>query len=494
MATVNELVTILSYKLGAGTKESLASFSEGIEKVKDGLSKLSAFAFATQSALYAFTGMAARRSLQLENMSKTTGMAADSLQKYQYAAERIGVSSEAVTNDLAMLYETMTSPIPGELNQQLLMLGIAVKDVATNSIRPVTDIFSDLAETLKGMGEQEALQWGKKLGLSNDSIILLRQGKIGIQKLMREAEEMGAIIPEDQIRSGAELNRQLDANLFTLEQIGSQIGLAIAPALNEVVYSFSQWLKDNKEWIALNLQNLIEGIGKGFSDFFDILKTGAEFISPLLEQFGLMKDGLIDVETTATAVKYALLALAGAKVLGAISTVISFISGIIGAAKGAAAAVGGIAGAAVGGIAGAAAVGIAGAAGIANEVYQTVKNPDRVQENVDMKGWTIWDAINPFKAISKQAGESIQTLAGWFEPSMDERLENARQELKGRDFSRNTINNSNSSSVTTNNNQKTINISGLTTGQMDILRNDIRQIPTSQVNNPGSFGAFNQAG
>lgn len=486
MATVNELVTILSYKLGAGTKESLASFSEGIEKVKDGLSKLSAFAFTTQSALYAFTGMAARRSLQLENMSKTTGMAADSLQKYQYAAERMGVSSEAVTNDLAMLYETMTSPIPGELNQQLLMLGIAVKDVATNSIRPVTDIFSDLAETLKGMGEQEALQWGKKLGLSNDSIILLRQGKLGIQELMREAEEMGAIIPEDQIRSGAELNRQLNANLFTLKQIGSQIGLAIAPALNEVVDSFSQWLKDNKEWIALNLQNLIEGIGKGFSDFFDILKTGAEFISPLLEQFGLMKDGLIDVETTATAVKYALLALAGAKVLGAISTVISFISGITGAAKGAAAA--------VGGIGGAAAVWIAGAAGIANEVYQTVKNPGRVQENVDMKGWTIWDAINPFKAISKQAGESIQTVADWFEPSMDDRLENARQELKGRDFSRNTINNSNSSSVTTNNNQKTINISGLTTGQMDILRNDIRQIPTSQVNNPGSFGAFNQAG
>lgn len=486
MATVNELVTILSYKLGAGTKESLASFSDGIEKVKDGLSKLSAFAFATQSALYALTGVAARRSLQLENMSKTTGIAAESLQKYQYAAERMGLSAESVTSDLSMLYETMTSPIPGELNQQLLMLGVAVKDVATNSIRPVADIFADLADKLKGMGDQEALQWGKKLGLSNDSIILLRQGRIGIQELMREAEEMGAIIPADQIRAGAELNRQLNANLFTLKQIGSQIGLSIAPALNEVVGSFSEWLKDNQDWIALNLQNIIEGVGKGFKDFFDVLKDGADFISPLLEKLGLTKDGLIDVETTANAVKYALLALAGAKVLGAISSVISAISGITTAAKGATAA--------VGGIGGSVALGVAVVAGIANEVYQTLENPGRVQENMNMKDWTLIDALNPFKAISKQAGESFQMMAGLFEPSMDERFKNTFKELTGRDFSRETINNSSSSSITTNNNQKTINISGLTTGQMDILRNDIRQIPTSQVNNPGSFGAFNQAG
>lgn len=53
--------------------------------------------------------------VELTNLSKTTGIATKTLQEYKYAAESVGVSSEAVTSDLQMLIETMSSPIPGDL-------------------------------------------------------------------------------------------------------------------------------------------------------------------------------------------------------------------------------------------------------------------------------------------------------------------------------------------------------------------------------------------
>lgn len=282
MAIVNELVTILSYKSGAGSAAALKAFSDGVDKVKKSFAAASAALVTFQAAVTAATFAASNRALSLEKMAQATGLGVEQLQKYEYAAESVGASSQAVTNDLQNLYKTMSSPIPGELNQTLLMLGINVRD-AGNNMRSVNDIFADLSDTFVNMGQQEAIQWASKLGISKDTLILLRQGKAGIHDLMLEADALGAVIPEEAIAQGASFRKQLNSLTFALKGLGSQILLTAAPALERLIGGFKSFIIANKEFIRLSLGDIVNGMSDGFSKFGDSLKKVWSAITALIK-------------------------------------------------------------------------------------------------------------------------------------------------------------------------------------------------------------------
>lgn len=270
MAVVDELVTLLSFKTSPGTEKAIKSIKDGIDTLKSEVTKWAAAATAAGAATSAFLLSASDKAIELQKLSQSTNLSTDSLQQWQYAAEAVGASSAAVTSDLESLLKTMSSPIPGELNMELMMLGVSVHN-ASGQLRGADEVLKDVGDKLNKMSSARAVQWAERVGISNDTLMLLKQGRQGLSELFEEAQLVGAIIPEDAINRGAELSKSIKTLKTVFQAFGNSIALSFAPNLKKVVDNFKQFLINNADFVRQGLGVTIDGVSRGFGRFWDIL-------------------------------------------------------------------------------------------------------------------------------------------------------------------------------------------------------------------------------
>lgn len=270
MAVVDELVTLLSFKTSPGTEKAIKSIKDGIATLKSEVTKWAAAATAAGAATSAFLLNASNKAIELQKLSQSTNLSTDSLQQWQYAAEAVGASSAAVTSDLESLLKTMSSPIPGELNMELMMLGVSVRN-ASGQLRGADEVLKDVGDKLNKMSSARAVQWAERVGISNDTLMLLKQGRQGLSELFEEAQLVGAIIPEDAINRGAELSKSIKTLKTVFQALGNSIALSFAPNLKKVVDNFKQFLINNADFVRQGLGVTIDGVSRGFGRFWDIL-------------------------------------------------------------------------------------------------------------------------------------------------------------------------------------------------------------------------------
>lgn len=270
MAVVDELVTLLSFKTSPGTEKAIKSIKDGISTLKSEVTKWAAAATAAGAATSAFLLSASDKAIELQKLSQSTNLSTDSLQQWQYAAEAVGASSAAVTSDLESLLKTMSSPIPGELNMELMMLGVSVHN-ASGQLRGADEVLKDVGDKLNKMSSARAVQWAERVGISNDTLMLLKQGRQGLSELFEEAQLVGAIIPEDAINRGAELSKSIKTLKTVFQALGNSIALSFAPNLKKVVDNFKQFLINNADFVRQGLGITIDGVSLGFGRFWDIL-------------------------------------------------------------------------------------------------------------------------------------------------------------------------------------------------------------------------------
>ena len=270
MAVVDELVTLLSFKTSPGTEKAIKSIKDGISTLKSEITKWAAAATAAGAATSAFLLSASDKAIELQKLSQSTNLSTDSLQQWQYAAEAVGASSAAVTSDLESLLKTMSSPIPGELNMELMMLGVSVHN-ASGQLRGADEVLKDVGDKLNKMSSARAVQWAERVGISNDTLMLLKQGRQGLSELFEEAQLVGAIIPEDAINRGAELSKSIKTLKTVFQALGNSIALSFAPNLKKVVDNFKQFLINNADFVRQGLGVTIDGVSRGFGRFWDIL-------------------------------------------------------------------------------------------------------------------------------------------------------------------------------------------------------------------------------
>lgn len=270
MAVVDELVTLLSFKTSPGTEKAIKSIKDGISTLKSEITKWAAAATAAGAATSAFLLSASDKAIELQKLSQSTNLSTDSLQQWQYAAEAAGASSAAVTSDLESLLKTMSSPIPGELNMELMMLGVSVHN-ASGQLRGADEVLKDVGDKLNKMSSARAVQWAERVGISNDTLMLLKQGRQGLSELFEEAQLVGAIIPEDAINRGAELSKSIKTLKTVFQALGNSIALSFAPNLKKVVDNFKQFLINNADFVRQGLGVVIDGVSRGFGRFWDIL-------------------------------------------------------------------------------------------------------------------------------------------------------------------------------------------------------------------------------
>ena len=169
---------------------------------------------------------------ELTTLSKQTGIATDELQKMQYASELIDVDTSTIVGSLKKLKKGLES------NKKTFdKLGVSVK-TWNGQYRGMTDIFYDTVLALSKIpNETERDIVAMELfGKSADELAgIIDDGGAALRALGKEAEDLGVIIPEEELERATELDDALQRAkaeiLPALTELGIKLIEAIEPYL-----------------------------------------------------------------------------------------------------------------------------------------------------------------------------------------------------------------------------------------------------------------------
>jgi hypothetical protein len=206
----------------------------------------------------------------------------------------------------------MHSPIPGEFNQGLFMLGISTKK-ASGELKTGSDVLLDLADKFEGMNQTKAMNWAAKVGISEDTLILLKEGRGAIQDYMKQAEAF--TVPPEAIEASKKFQIQLSTVNRIFQYVGQTITASLVPSFDKYLRTFSEFILANKEWIELGLQTVTEGIADGFYLVWESLVKLKDLIFEYVPGLKEFTEGLVDVDNIANIVYGTILLLTGALVV-----------------------------------------------------------------------------------------------------------------------------------------------------------------------------------
>lgn len=291
----DELVTILGVELEQGTIDAIESFKEGIDAVLDKFKALQIASAAFMAAGALFVKNAMDNAASLQTLADKSGLSTDALQEWAYAADMTGVSAQAVQADLVNLNKTMSSPIPGQFNMNFAMLGVSVRNT-NGELKTSDELLGDVSEKFQGMSQQRAMQWGSKLGLSDDTVVLLRQGGEALDRLRAEAHEIGSIIPEEAIKRSEQFRVSLTKLTASFRGLSQQVAIAAMPALQRIVEQFTTWIQENRKWIALHTEGFMQGFVNALERVWTMLKRVFEPLKPVVDAFRDLTKGMTEAE------------------------------------------------------------------------------------------------------------------------------------------------------------------------------------------------------
>lgn len=191
--------------------------------------------FTVGSALSAFNS-AIDYADKIGETAEAIGVSTENLSAWSDAAAISGGSADGLqssvrnlSKDLYQFAETGNSRAAPFLKS----FGISLKDV-NGKARDVFDVLPDIAQAMEGMSKQEAIGFGQKIGLDNGTIMMLQQGKAGLDEAIKRQKELGVVTKEDS-ENAAKFKDALEDTGKALRPIYLGIANFILPAFTWLI-------------------------------------------------------------------------------------------------------------------------------------------------------------------------------------------------------------------------------------------------------------------
>lgn len=283
VTSLGDVLDTVADKLGVKLPDGISKFTGGLGKIPAstaaaaaGIAAVVAAGIKLERKLMDVTKESAAAAKELEALSLQTGVSTTDLQAFQYAEDFLDVSTDTLTDSLKDLTTKMSDAKDG--NEEVIamfdQLGVSVTDAGGN-LRDSYDVFLDVIDGLGEMGNQ-AERDALAMGLINESAQklnpLIEQGSASLKKYADEAENVGYILSNDQLKALTAVDEAQNRLLKSQEAVSKQISAEYAPYMSDA-------LNETRE--------LIEKVGKALIDsgavdaFGSILDSAVSLLEPL---------------------------------------------------------------------------------------------------------------------------------------------------------------------------------------------------------------------
>jgi hypothetical protein len=260
-------VTINNAKAKFGELEQAVTKTHGsLSGLSDMWGKIAAITGGAMSlaGIYSLVTATAKAKDELVETAEKAGIAATSLQLYQYAGKMVGVEMETATKAIQILSRNMYDAASGtgKAKDAFAALGISVKDSSGN-LKSADSMLLELADRFKGMddGAGKTALAMKVFGKSGAEMLpILNLGADGLGAMKDRMVELGYEMDEEKIRRVADLNDRFDEMRVVAGNLGMQLVSGLTPALESIMNSMG------------NASNSMEGMRGVGSVLGDVLK------------------------------------------------------------------------------------------------------------------------------------------------------------------------------------------------------------------------------
>ena len=239
----------------------------------------------------AFTALVLRQSAIIDRIgkvSKVTGVAAETLQRFSFAAELAGVSTDQAQVALRRFSRRLgeAQKNTGELAPTLKRLGINVRD-ADGQFKSAEEVLFDLADAIADTdNKSEALAIAFKAFDSEGAelVNVLNQGGDAMRALFNEADSLGAVLSGSAIRGVEAFNDEFTKLQTLIGGISNAFVAALAPALTEITEDLVEFLKR------------LASANGGFENLGEFLKNEfLDIVIKIVEVFGGVLNTIINI-------------------------------------------------------------------------------------------------------------------------------------------------------------------------------------------------------
>ena len=301
MESLGDVLDTVADKLGIKLPDSITKTADGLGAIPTSTA-VAAGAFAAvlavvvklEKKLMDRTKEAADSAKNLVAMSSQTGISTENLQAFQYAEDFIGVSTDTIADSLKDLTTKMSDAANGneDVIEKFDQLGVSIYD-ADGNLRNAEDTFWDVVDSLGEMSnqtERDALA----MDLINESAQklnpLIEIGSEGFKKYADEAENVGYILSNDQLKALTDVDEAQNRLLKSQEAVSKQISAEYAPYMSDALNETRELIE--KVGTALIDSGAVDAFGSILDSAVSLLEPLGDLVSDLLPPLGVLLQGV----------------------------------------------------------------------------------------------------------------------------------------------------------------------------------------------------------
>lgn len=301
MESLGDVLDTVADKLGIKLPDSITKTADGLGAIPTSTA-VAAGAFAAvlavvvklEKKLMDMTKEAADSAKNLVDMSSQTGISTENLQAFQYAEDFIGVSTDTIADSLKDLTTKMSDAANGneDVIEKFDQLGVSIYD-ADGNLRNAEDTFWDVVDSLGEMSnqtERDALA----MDLINESAQklnpLIEIGSEGFKKYADEAENVGYILSNDQLKALTAVDEAQNRLLKSQEAVSKQISAEYAPYMSDALNETRELIE--KVGTALIDSGAVDAFGSILDSAVSLLEPLGDLTADILPPLGKLLQGI----------------------------------------------------------------------------------------------------------------------------------------------------------------------------------------------------------
>lgn len=301
MTSLGDVLNTVADKLGIKLPDGISKFTGGLGKIPAstaaaaaGVAAVVAVVIKLEKKLMDVTKETAAAAKALEALSLQTSVSTTDLQAFQYAEDFIGVSSDQLADSLKDLTTKMSDAANGneETAAKFDQLGVSIYD-AQGNLRSSYDVFLDVIDGLGEMSNQ-AERDALAMSLINESAQqlnpLIEQGSGSLKKYAAEAENVGYILSNDQLKALTAVDEAQNRLLKSQEAVSKQISAEYAPYMSDALNQTRELIE--KVGTALVDSGAVEAFGSILDSSVSLLEPLGDLTADILPPLGTLLQGI----------------------------------------------------------------------------------------------------------------------------------------------------------------------------------------------------------
>lgn len=275
-------------------EKASASWAGAGKAIGAALAAVGAAVVGAGAGLFALADRSTATADAIAKGARNAGIASDEYQKLAHAADLSDVSAEALTRTVQTLNQQLLESANGGAQpfvDALGQIGLRAEDLGGSPTENLGKIF-DALNMIPDDARRSALSI-ELLGRGGRQMAsLIAEGSAGLNAMGEEAERLGLIIDEEALAASEAFQDSLTRMKGSLGAIARDIGISLAPAIEDVTIEVTEWAAANGEVFAEDLSGTVRNLGDALVQLLPAITAVAGALGTLAEEWRLAVDVL----------------------------------------------------------------------------------------------------------------------------------------------------------------------------------------------------------